>query len=135
MSAGNGRDGIWYSGSGATVFNNLVRGNGTAGGGDYGVTIFNGSGHKVSSNTIYGNVAGGLRLSTTATNPVLGAAVDNIIVANGVGVKEPAGSGYTADRAPGRAAGRGRGRPRGGGRCSCPATPPAPRPRSRSARG
>jgi parallel beta-helix repeat protein len=76
----NGSHGISYSGSGANIFNNLIYRNG--GDGDYGVTILSGSGHKIRSNTLSGNVSGGLRLSTSGATPVSFIAGSIKIIAN-----------------------------------------------------
>ncbi|MBI3303116.1 MAG: right-handed parallel beta-helix repeat-containing protein, partial [Deltaproteobacteria bacterium] len=59
----NAKDGIWYSGNGANIFNNLVYGNGTSRTGDYGITLYSGSGHQVTNNTVYSNLNGGVRLA------------------------------------------------------------------------
>ena len=100
----NVRHGISYSGSGARIFNNLVHSNGCSGlgCGDYGITIlsvagFSNGGHKIINNTIYGNLSGGLRLSDDHASAVFGAARNNIIMANPVGIKEQGGGSFTLD--------------------------------------
>ncbi len=87
----NGSHGILYSGTGATVFNNLVYANG--GGGDYGVAFLSGNGHSVKNNTIVGNPSGGLRLGESGSANVSVTALNNIIAGTAtrpqaVGVKE-----------------------------------------------
>ena len=91
----NGREGISYSGSGATIFNNLVIKNGRALASAYGITLINGELHQIVNNTIYGNLNGGVRLSTSNNIPVFSTVVNNIIVQNPIGVREPSGSNYT----------------------------------------
>jgi parallel beta-helix repeat protein len=91
----NGKDGITYSGNTATIFNNLVYANGTSLTGEYGITLSSGNGHQVMSNTVYGNSNGGIRLGTATATPVLSTVMNNIVVQNPVGIKEPAGSAYT----------------------------------------
>jgi parallel beta-helix repeat protein len=91
----NGKDGVSYSGTGAFLFNNLLINNGGDLTGEYGVTLVNGSGHQVINNTIYGNLNGGLRLGVSNNTPVFSTVLNNIIVQNPIGVKEPAGSDYT----------------------------------------
>lgn len=91
----NGKDGISYSGTGAHLFNNLVLGNGKSLTGDFGITLLNGSGHQVLSNTIYGNLNGGLRLGNSNNTPVFSTVLNNIIAQNPTGVREPAGTDYT----------------------------------------
>ena len=79
--------GILYdAGSKAAITNNLVYSNG--GGGDYGITFTAGTAHKVTGNTLFGNVSGGLRLGVDSTSAVSVKAINNIIVGNGVGIKE-----------------------------------------------
>ena len=82
--------------------NNLVHSNGCAGCGDYGITIlgvagFTNAGHRVVNNTIHGNLSGGLRLSDDANASVFGVALNNIIVANAVGIKEQGAGSFTLD--------------------------------------
>ena len=100
----NGSHGISYSGSGARIFNNLVYSNGCSGPGcgDYGISIlgvagFSNAGHKITNNTIYGNLSGGLRLSDDQASAVFGTALNNIIMANPVGIKEQGGGSFTLD--------------------------------------
>jgi parallel beta-helix repeat protein len=100
----NGSHGISYSGSGARIFNNLVHSNGCAGPGcgDYGISIlgvagFTNTGHTITNNTIYGNLSGGLRLSDDQGSAVFGSAVNNIIMASPVGIKEQGGGSFTLD--------------------------------------
>ena len=100
----NGSHGILYSGSGANLLNNLVYSNGCAGPGcgDYGISIlgvagFSNDGHRVTNNTIYGNLSGGLRLSDDQASSVFGTALNNIIMANPVGIKEQGGGSFTLD--------------------------------------
>ena len=100
----NGSHGISYSGSGANIFNNLVYSNGCAGPGcgDYGISIlgvtgFSNDGHKVTNNTIYGNLSGGLRLSDDQASSVFGVAINNIIMGSPVGIKEQGGGSFTLD--------------------------------------
>ena len=90
----NGRDGIIYSGQKGTFLNNLIYANGTRLTGEYGITIDSGDGHQVTSNTVYGNYNGGIRLGTATATPVFSTVLNNIVVQNPVGVKEPAGSAY-----------------------------------------
>jgi hypothetical protein len=92
---GSGKEGIYYSGNGAALWNNLVYNNGLNATGAYGVTLTSGNGHQVVNNTIYGNLSGGLRLGTSNTTPVFSTVLNNIIVQNPIGVKEPGGSDYT----------------------------------------
>jgi hypothetical protein len=82
----NGSHGISYAGTSANIFNNLVYGNG--GGGDYGITLSSGSGHRVANNTLFGNLSGGLRLGTAAGSAVSAVALNNVIVGSPVGIKE-----------------------------------------------
>jgi parallel beta-helix repeat protein len=91
----NGKDGIWYSGSGATLFNNLVYGNGKTLTGEFGITLTSGDRHQVLNNTVYGNLNGGIRLGTSNSIPVFSTVLNNIVVKNAVGIREPAGSDYT----------------------------------------
>lgn len=84
-----GSTGILYSGSDANIFNNLVYRNG-----EYGITLSSGSGHKITNNTVYGNTGGGLRLATSDATAVFSTVLNNIVVSNGIGVKEPGGSSY-----------------------------------------
>jgi len=98
----NGSHGISYSGKRAAIFDNLVYSNGCSGCGDYGISIlgvagFNNAKHKVTNNTIYGNLSGGLRLSDDQASSVFGTAVNNIIMANPVGIKEQGGGSFTLD--------------------------------------
>ena len=99
----NGSHGISYSGRGANIFNNLVYSNGcTVGCGDYGISIlgdgdFSNAGHKITNNTIYGNLSGGLRLSDDQASSVFGIALNNIIMLNPVGIKEQGGGSFTLD--------------------------------------
>ena len=92
---GNRKDGILYSGSSATIFNNLVYANGSDLTGENGITFASGNNHQITNNTIYGNYNGGIRLGTSATAPVFSSVLNNIVVQNQVGIREPAGSGYT----------------------------------------
>jgi parallel beta-helix repeat protein len=91
----NRRDGIWYSGSGANIFNNLVYANGQDLTGQYGITLRSGDRHQVTNNTVYGNLNGGIRLGLTASLPVFATVLNNIVVNNLIGIKEPGGSDYT----------------------------------------
>jgi hypothetical protein len=98
----NGSHGISYSGERAAVFNNLVYSNGCLGCGDYGISIlgvngFSNAKHKITNNTIYGNLSGGLRLSDDQASAVFGNALNNIIMANPVGIKEQGGGSFTLD--------------------------------------
>jgi len=90
-----GKDGVYYSGNGAVLFNNLIYNNGLNLTGEYGLTLASGSGHQVTNNTIYNNRNGGLRLGVSNTVPVFSTALNNIIVQNPIGVREPGGSDYT----------------------------------------
>lgn len=99
----NGREGISYSGNGATIFNNLIIKNGRTLASAYGLTLINGEQHQIVNNTVYGNLNGGVRLGTSNTVPVFSTVVNNIIVQNrgsggaadpAVGVREPSGSNY-----------------------------------------
>ena len=50
----------------------------------------------MTNNTVYGNRNGGIRLGTSADNPVPGSVVvNNIVGGSPIGIKEPAGSNYT----------------------------------------
>jgi parallel beta-helix repeat protein len=106
----NGKDGIAHiwgpdnnsataicpAGTGATIFNNLVYGNGSSLSGEYGITVGCGDSNKVVNNTLYNNRNGGIWLGTSADNPLTGTVVaNNIVVGSPVGIKEPAGSNYT----------------------------------------
>ncbi|MBI3248610.1 MAG: right-handed parallel beta-helix repeat-containing protein [Deltaproteobacteria bacterium] len=91
----SGREGIYYSGTGATLFNNLVVKNGRTLASAYGVTLVNGNRHQIINNTIYGNLNGGLRLGTSNNVPVFSTVLNNIIVKSPIGVREPSGSDYT----------------------------------------
>ena len=82
----NGSHGIFYSGTGGNIFNNLVYRNGGAG--DYGVTVSSGTGHLVRNNTISGNVSGGLRLGESSGALVSVTALNNIIANSPIGIKE-----------------------------------------------
>jgi hypothetical protein len=89
---GNWKDGIYYSGANATIFNNLVYANGGDLSGEYGITFASGSNHQITSNTVYGNLNGGIRLGNTTSAPVFSTVLNNIVVQNQVGIREPAGS-------------------------------------------
>ncbi len=91
---GNGREGIVYTGSGATIFNNLVYGNGWKLTGQYAITLTSGDRHLVMSNTVYGNYNGGIRLATSNSVPVFSTVLNNVVVGNPIGIREPAGSDY-----------------------------------------
>lgn len=89
-----GQDGISYDGSSGVLLNNLAYNNGltsTA----YGITLRSGGGHRVINNTIAYNRNGGLRLGISNTIPVFSTVLNNIIVQNPIGVREPGGSDYT----------------------------------------
>jgi len=90
----NQRQGITYDGSGANIFNNLVYSNGIGASQGYGIEISSGNGHKVINNTVYQNLSGGIRLGTSTGTPVYSTVVNNIVVDNHVGIKEPSASGY-----------------------------------------
>lgn len=90
----SGKDGVYYTGSGANFFNNLVISNGRNLTGEYGVTLANGDRHQIINNTVYSNKNGGVRLGTSNNTPVFSTVLNNIIVQNPVGVREPAGSDY-----------------------------------------
>lgn len=89
----NGGYGIAYTGVGANLFNNLVTGNG--GGGNYGITIVSGGGHRVRSNTLYGNSDGGLRFGVDSLAVVSGIAANNIIAGSPIGIKEQGSGTFT----------------------------------------
>ncbi len=91
----NGGAGIFYSGTGARIMNNLVYAN--EGGGNYGITVTGGGGHKIRNNTIYGNPSGGLRLGIDASSVASGSASDNIIVGGSVGIKEQGTGSFTLE--------------------------------------
>jgi len=100
----NGSHGISYAGRDANLFNNLVYANGCAGVGcgDYGISILgdagsSNDGHRIVNNTIFGNRSGGLRLSDDEASSVSGTALNNVIVANPVGIKEQGGGSFTLD--------------------------------------
>jgi hypothetical protein len=82
------------SGDGATIFNNLLHGNGRALSGEFAVTLATGARHVVSNNTLYGNLNGGLRLGNSADDPVFSTVMNNIVAGSPVGVKEPGGETY-----------------------------------------
>lgn len=90
----NGADGIWVSGSGVTIFNNLVYANGHSTTGKFGITLAGGEHHLIINNTVYGNINGGLRLGTSNSVPVFSTVLNNIVVNNAIGIKEPAGTDY-----------------------------------------
>ena len=92
---GNRKDGILYSGSNATIFNNLLYANGSDLTGENGITFASGNNHQITNNTVYGNYNSGIRLGTSATAPVFSTVLNNIVAQNQVGIREPAGSGYT----------------------------------------
>jgi parallel beta-helix repeat protein len=91
----SGKDGIYYGGSGANLFNNLLFGNGRNLTGEYAITLASGNNHQVVNNTVYGNKNGGIRLGTSNNTPVFSTVLNNIVVQNPIGVREPAGSNYT----------------------------------------
>src|SRR5262245_37538950 len=94
--ASNGKQGIVYdTSSRANIFDNLIHLNGSAGA--WGIEISSGNGHRITNNTVWGHTAagsGGIRVGTSADAPVYSTVVNNIVVNNRVGIKEPAGSGY-----------------------------------------
>jgi hypothetical protein len=89
----SGRDGIYYLGNRANIFNNLLISNGRIA--EFAITLANGSGHQITNNTLYSNVKGGIRLGISNTVPVSSTVLNNIVVQNPVGVREPAGSDYS----------------------------------------
>ena len=92
---GHRKDGILYTGSSATIFNNLIYLNGSDLSGEYGITLASGNNHQLTNNTLYGNYNGGIRLGTSGSVPVFATVLNNIVVQNRLGVKEPSGSNYT----------------------------------------
>jgi parallel beta-helix repeat protein len=90
----NGKDGITYAGNNATIFNNLLYGNGTNLSGEYAITLSSGSNHQLINNTVFGNHNGGMRLANSNSVPVFSTVYNNIVVQNPVGMREPAGSDY-----------------------------------------
>lgn len=90
----SGLQGISYSGSGATIFNNLIYRNGLKQTEGYGITIDSGDRHSVINNTVYGNSTGGIQLGTTDAVPVFAILLNNIVMQNLVGIIEPAGVDY-----------------------------------------
>jgi hypothetical protein len=48
----------------------------------------------VTNNTVYGNANGGIRLGNSNSVPVFSTVLNNIVVQNPVGIREPAGSDY-----------------------------------------
>jgi len=88
----NLRQGITYDGARGTIFNNLVYFNGIGPQQGFGIEVSSGNGHKITNNTVYSNISGGIRLG--ANSPVYATVVNNILVGNHVGIKEPAGSSY-----------------------------------------
>lgn len=88
------RDGIQYNGNGATIFNNLIVGNGRSLTGDFALVLATGDRHQIINNTVFGNLNGGIRLATSNSVPVFSTVLNNIVVQNPVGVREPAGSDY-----------------------------------------
>jgi hypothetical protein len=93
----NGSHGAVYSGTRANILNNLVYSNFGAGG-EYGITIEGCAGcandrHQIRNNTVYANAVGGMRLGTSAAagSQVAARAVNNVVVANPIGIKEPNG--------------------------------------------
>lgn len=91
----SGKEGISYSGNGAMIFNNLIIGNGKNLTGEYAISLSSGSQHQIINNTVYNNKNGGVRIGTSNNAPVFSTVVNNIIVQNPVGVREPSGSDYT----------------------------------------
>jgi Right handed beta helix region len=92
---GNKKDGILYAGFSATIFNNLVYANGADLTGENGITLASGDNHQIVNNTVYGNYNGGIRLGNSTSAPVFSTVLNNIVVQNQVGIREPAGSDYT----------------------------------------
>lgn len=90
----NNRDGVWVSGRGVTLFNNLVYRNGQHRTGEFGITLYGGDRHQIINNTVYGNLNGGIRLGATTTIPVFSSVFNNIVANNALGIKEPGGSDY-----------------------------------------
>jgi parallel beta-helix repeat protein len=91
------QDGILWnkrSGSGATIFNNLVYRNGRNLTGEFGVTIATGARHQIVNNTVHGNLNGGIRLGSSADDPVFSTVLNNIVTGSPVGIKEPGGEYY-----------------------------------------
>jgi hypothetical protein len=93
----NGSHGIVYSGANGNIVNNLVYSNFGAGG-EYGLTVeacagCANTGHLIRNNTVYGNARGGIRLGTSgaAGSEVAARAINNIVAANPIGIKEPNG--------------------------------------------
>jgi hypothetical protein len=85
---------IYKDGTRANIFNNLVYTNGIGIDGGFGIEISSGNGHKVINNTVYQNFTGGIRLGTSTGTPVYSTVVNNIVVDNHTGIKEPALTGY-----------------------------------------
>lgn len=80
---------VYATGTRANIFNNLVYSNGS--GVAWGIEISSGNGHRVTNNTVWGH-SGGIRLGTSNTIPVFSTVVNNIVVNNGIGIKEPSSS-------------------------------------------
>ena len=92
----NTKQGILYTGTRANIFNNLLYSNGL-GGASWGIEISSGNGHRVTNNTVWGHTSsgsGGIRLGSTDANPVFSTVVNNIVVNNGIGIKEPSSGDY-----------------------------------------
>jgi hypothetical protein len=92
----NGQDGILWnkrSGNGAAIINNLLYANGGQSSA-FAITIATGKDHFILNNTIYGNQNGGIRLGSSADDPTFSTVLNNVVVKNPVGVKEPGGEYY-----------------------------------------
>src|SRR5262249_10678880 len=99
VSYGNGQEGVLYASTGvasnATIFNNLIYGNGLNNQGKFGITLGSGSGNVVGNNTVYGHNTGGIMLGTNSGMPVYATVINNIVTNNLVGIKELGNSTYT----------------------------------------
>jgi parallel beta-helix repeat protein len=92
----NGQDGILWgkrAKDGAYIFNNLVYANGQSSSA-FAITIATGRDHVIMNNTVYGNQNGGIRLGSSADDPVYSQVLNNIVGKNPVGIKEPGGEYY-----------------------------------------
>ncbi|HJZ59828.1 MAG TPA: right-handed parallel beta-helix repeat-containing protein, partial [Gemmataceae bacterium] len=92
----NVKSGIFYSGGGGSIFNNLVYSNalGSSSANDYAIVMSDctacpNTGHTVANNTVAYNNVGGIRLGTNSTPSVSVTAQNNIVIGNPIGIKEP----------------------------------------------
>jgi parallel beta-helix repeat protein len=90
---GNGKDGILLRAQRDHLQQSSVleRGRLT---GENGITFASGDNHQIINNTVHGNYNGGIRLGNSTSAPVFSTVLNNIVVQNQVGIREPAGSDY-----------------------------------------